>query len=154
MPPLYYNPNSSANRLMATVKPSPASRAANATRATMQALAPNPTPQAPAPAPRPAPRPTAAPVAAPVPVAAPTPAPAPTTPAAVYGPDLGTYNPTDAYDAALAARIRDTGLQGSTAVNEKQIYRDKLNNYQKEIDAVNQIYRETLRVENIAGQGR
>lgn len=106
------------------------------------------------PTPAPAPRPVVqnAPVA---PVVAPVaPTPAPTTPAAVYGADLNTYNPTDAYDKALNDRIQNTGSDANIVVDEKQIYRDKLKMYQKEIDAVNQLYKEKLRVENVAGQGR
>lgn len=76
------------------------------------------------------------------------------TPTATYGSNLNSYNPTDAYDVALANEAKRNQTLASGTVNEEDIYRGKLKQYQKEIDAVNQLYREKLRVEGIAGQGR
>jgi hypothetical protein len=76
------------------------------------------------------------------------------TPATVYGADLNSYNASDPYDTELGNQTKNAEVTANQTVSPERIYRDKLKLYQKEIDAVNQLYAQKINTENIAGQGR
>lgn len=75
------------------------------------------------------------------------------TPASTYGSNLNSYK-SDSYDTALGNSATNAYNDSNQKINENSIYRGKLNQYQKEIDAVNQIYTQQLNTARIEGQGR
>jgi len=75
------------------------------------------------------------------------------TPAQTYK-TLPTYAPTDNYDTALTSMANSSKDTASQAINPTAIYRDKLKQYQAEIDAVNQLYSQKINQAKIDGQGR
>lgn len=76
------------------------------------------------------------------------------TPSTTYGNNLAVDSATSPLDTALMDEINRNRTIRDTAVSDEKIYRDKLKQYQGQIDAVNQIYREKINQSRIEGQGK
>lgn len=76
------------------------------------------------------------------------------TPSTTYGANLAVDSASNPADIAIMEEIARNKVARDANVNDEQIYRDKLKQYQAQIDAVNQIYREKINQSRIEGQGK
>lgn len=76
------------------------------------------------------------------------------TPSTTYGADLAVDSATSPLDTALMDEINRNRTIRDSVVSDEKIYNQKLKQYQAQIDAVNQIYREKINQSRIEGQGK
>lgn len=76
------------------------------------------------------------------------------TPSTTYGNNLAVDSASNPADIAITEEIARNKVARDANVNDEQIYRDKLKQYQGQIDAVNQIYREKINQSQLQGQGK